>query len=115
MSLASAVAQPSRVPSPAPSPRPAQPRTQTASVALLRSYLSKLMRIGIADGRVFIGMFACIDKDRNLVLVNTEEFRVDESQAQQSPSNGGRYVGMVMIPWKHVVSAEVEGDDDLYT
>ncbi|EJD54956.1 hypothetical protein AURDEDRAFT_25718, partial [Auricularia subglabra TFB-10046 SS5] len=85
-------------------------------ISQLQSYLTKVMRIAIADGRVFLGMFACIDKDRNIVLVNTEEFRVSGPQQQQdtfsrsasSGIEGGRYVGMVMIPWKHVVSAEVE-------
>ncbi|KZV89063.1 hypothetical protein EXIGLDRAFT_596954, partial [Exidia glandulosa HHB12029] len=80
----------------------------TPAVSLLRSYISKLMRVAIADGRVFLGMFACIDKDRNLVLVNTEEFRIGVAPRQGQMGEGGRYVGMVMIPWKHVVSAEVE-------
>lgn len=115
MSLATAVGQPAKAPSPAPSAPQTRRPSQTPAVALLRSYLSKLMRIVITDGRIFIGMFACIDKDRNLVLVNTEEFRV--TNEPQNPNDRGRYVGMVMIPWQHVVSAEVEAEfeDDVYT
>jgi small nuclear ribonucleoprotein (snRNP)-like protein len=71
----------------------------------LKSTLSKSYRIIIHDGRMFIGNLSCIDKERNIVLVNTEEFNASDGVY-------GRWVGMVLIPWRHVVRAEVEGDWD---
>ena len=68
------------------------------------------MRVGIADGRVFVGVFACIDKGKNIVLVNTEEFRIGSQPG--SLGARGRYVGMVMVPWKYVVTVEAENDDE---
>ncbi|KDQ17619.1 hypothetical protein BOTBODRAFT_105534, partial [Botryobasidium botryosum FD-172 SS1] len=72
-----------------------------SAVSFLASTLSKSYRISISDGRIFIGTLACLDKQLNLVLVNTEEFRLGDGYM-------GRYVGMVMIPWKWVVKAEAE-------
>ncbi|KAF9521056.1 hypothetical protein BS47DRAFT_1286270, partial [Hydnum rufescens UP504] len=69
----------------------------------LRSTLSQYYRITIKDGRVFIGTFVCIDRERNMILTNTEEFMLG-----QADPNTGRFVGMVMIPWRYVVKAEVE-------
>ena len=58
-------------------------------------------RVSIQDGRIFIGNFACIDREKNIVLSNTEEYRTGEGPR-------GRYVGLVMIPWRWVIKAEVE-------
>ncbi|KDQ08198.1 hypothetical protein BOTBODRAFT_59532 [Botryobasidium botryosum FD-172 SS1] len=72
-----------------------------AALSFLAATLSKSYRISISDGRIFIGTLACVDKQLNLVLINTEEFRMGQGLM-------GRYVGMVMIPWKWVVKAEAE-------
>ena len=42
--------------------------------ALLKSYLSKRLRVEIRDGRIIEGSFMCTDRDRNIVLSNCEEY-----------------------------------------
>ncbi|CAO3592697.1 unnamed protein product [Absidia cylindrospora] len=78
--------------------------TDINKVNLLRSYLNFKARIEISDGRIFIGTFVCIDKQKNIILAQAEEHRTDEK----------RLVGLVMIPGIHLVKVETE-DLDLYT
>ncbi|KAI8331332.1 hypothetical protein BC941DRAFT_382686 [Chlamydoabsidia padenii] len=78
--------------------------TDVNKVNLLRSYLNFKARVEISDGRIFIGTFVCIDKQKNLILAQAEEYRKDEQ----------RLVGLVMIPGVHLVKMETE-DLDLYT
>jgi len=85
---------------------------ETQAVRLLRSYLTRLARVVIKDGRVFIGMFACIDKGRNIVLINTDEFRM--GSAPDTVGATGRFIGMTMIPWRHITSVEIENEDDSF-
>ncbi|RIA93293.1 hypothetical protein C1645_762727 [Glomus cerebriforme] len=79
----------------------------TPKIKQLRSYLNLRTRITASDNRVFIGIFMCIDKYKNIILSQTEEFRGDEK----------RFVGLVMIPGKHIVKAEIEDleHSDKYT
>ncbi len=39
----------------------------------LESYLSKIMKIKITDGRVLIGTFLCTDKNSNVILGSCQE------------------------------------------
>ncbi|KIJ45230.1 hypothetical protein M422DRAFT_167032 [Sphaerobolus stellatus SS14] len=71
------------------------------AVQRLNSLLGCTWRITIQDKRIFIGTLACTDKKKNVVLVNADEYR-------QGESTNGRYVGMIMIPWRWVTKAEVE-------
>jgi len=71
------------------------------SVERLNSLLGHTWRISIQDKRVFLGTLVCTDKEKNIILTNADEFRRGEH-------GNGRYVGMVMIPWRWVVKAEVE-------
>lgn len=73
----------------------------TASTERLQALLGQTWRITIQDNRVFIGALVCTDKERNIILTNTDEHRRGED-------GHGRYVGMVMIPWRWVTKAEVE-------
>ncbi|KAI8640873.1 hypothetical protein BD408DRAFT_313262, partial [Parasitella parasitica] len=59
-------------------------------------------RIRITDGRIFIGTFVCIDKEKNIILAHTEELRGGSKK---------RLVGLVMIPGKHIVKIETEDLD----
>ncbi len=70
--------------------------------------MQKTLRIRINDERIFIGTFVCTDKHCNIILTNTEEFR---------PNGGhqGRFVGMIMIPWKLVLKVEVETNEGTET
>lgn len=47
----------------------------TPKVRQLRSYLNLRTRITASDNRVFNGIFMCIDKYKNIILSQTEEFR----------------------------------------
>ncbi|KAI8064219.1 hypothetical protein BC940DRAFT_306461 [Gongronella butleri] len=67
----------------------------------LRSYLNFKARVHISDGRTFIGTFVCVDKQKNIILAQAEEFRQDEK----------RLVGLIMIPGAHLVKVEVEDLD----
>lgn len=77
----------------------------TQSLDIIKSFLRRSLRIKIKDGRIFIGTFAGTDQLLNVILINTEEYRVLDTDTPQ-----GRYVGQVMIPWPWVVKAEVQGD-----
>ncbi|CAG8679086.1 14413_t:CDS:2 [Funneliformis caledonium] len=79
---------------------------ETPKIKQLRSYLNLQIRITASDGRIFNGIFMCIDKYKNIILSQTEEVRDDER----------RFVGLVMIPGKHIFKAEIEDlDSDIYT
>jgi small nuclear ribonucleoprotein (snRNP)-like protein len=106
-------------PSPSPPPSSVHSPSNVSSTKKLNHLLRQTLRITITDGRIFLGTFVGTDQPLNIILVNTEEFRLGYGETPV-----GRYVGQVMIPWKLVVKAEVkrnrdytqpELDDDLYT
>ncbi|KZT35456.1 hypothetical protein SISSUDRAFT_975197, partial [Sistotremastrum suecicum HHB10207 ss-3] len=68
----------------------------------LKSLLGLPLRICIADSRVFLGTFASTDREKNIVLTNTEEYRIENDLS----ISRGRFVGMVMVPWKYIVKIE---------
>ncbi|KAL9970322.1 hypothetical protein ACROYT_G022677 [Oculina patagonica] len=70
---------------------------------LLESWLNKIMRIKISDGRTLIGSFLCTDQDRNIILGSCQEF-VGSSDEKEEP----RILGLAMVPGKHIVSIEVD-------
>ncbi|CAG8774925.1 18378_t:CDS:1, partial [Acaulospora morrowiae] len=47
----------------------------TPKIRQLRSYLNLKARITASDERLFFGTFMCIDKHKNIILAQTEEFR----------------------------------------
>lgn len=67
----------------------------TEAVRNLKSILRGTLRVIINDNRAFVGTFVGTDKSLNILLLNTEEFRLDAGQ-----NTAGRYVGQVMIPWR---------------
>jgi small nuclear ribonucleoprotein (snRNP)-like protein len=40
----------------------------------LTSLLNEKLKIVISDGRYFLGILTCVDKDANIVLVNVQEW-----------------------------------------
>lgn len=76
----------------------------TAPILRLKDLLRETLRITIADGRIFLGTFVGTDSLLNVLLINTEEFRLGPEE-----NRNGRYVGQVLIPWKLVVEAEALG------
>mmetsp|Transcript_9014 Transcript_9014/g.16924 ORF Transcript_9014/g.16924 Transcript_9014/m.16924 type:complete len:125 (+) Transcript_9014:123-497(+) len=74
-----------------------------------RQLLYRRMRVGITDGRVFIGNFHCLDKQGNILLVHTTEHRSKPGPTlESSPIVETRNLGMVLVPVEHRVSAEFE-------
>ena len=67
----------------------------TEAILNLKSILRGTLRIITDDSRAFVGTFAGTDKSLNILLLNTEEFRLDTGE-----NTAGRYVGQVMIPWR---------------
>ncbi|KAG6901409.1 hypothetical protein C0995_012299 [Termitomyces sp. Mi166 len=78
------------------------PQSHSALIRL-KAFLRRLLRVTVSDGRIFLGTFAGTDQSLNLLLVNSEEFRLE---AEENPN--GRYVGQVVIPWRLVVKVEGE-------
>ncbi|KAJ6569420.1 hypothetical protein B0H19DRAFT_1135402 [Mycena capillaripes] len=75
----------------------------SAAVERLKGLLCETLRVTVADGRIFIGSFAGTDKPLNILLLNTDEFRLGPDE-----NPDGRYVGQILIPWRLVVKAEVQ-------
>jgi small nuclear ribonucleoprotein (snRNP)-like protein len=99
------------------SPTPSSPQSSTVSspsthritapVLRLKCLLRETLRITITDERIFLGTFVGTDSLLNILLINTEEFRLGPEE-----SRNGRYIGQVLIPWKLVVKAEASGRQD---
>lgn len=70
---------------------------------LLESWLNKIMKIKISDGRTLIGSFLCTDQDRNIILGSCQEF-VGSSEEKEEP----RILGLAMVPGKHIVSIKID-------
>ncbi|ORX88536.1 hypothetical protein K493DRAFT_236290 [Basidiobolus meristosporus CBS 931.73] len=79
----------------------------TENIRTLRSYLNLKARIKATDGRIFLGTFMCIDKDKNIILAQTDEYR-GVSPPPPVYLEEKRFVGLVMIPGKHLVKVEIE-------
>ncbi|EKM59358.1 uncharacterized protein PHACADRAFT_249802 [Phanerochaete carnosa HHB-10118-sp] len=77
----------------------------TPAVQQLKSLLNRTLRVTTRDGRVFLGSFAGTDKLLNVLLMNTDEFRFSPPQ---HANPGGRFVGLVLIPWKLIMSVEAQ-------
>ncbi|GLB36670.1 putative LSM domain containing protein [Lyophyllum shimeji] len=73
------------------------------AITRLKALLRQIVRVTVTDGRIFIGTFAGTDQPLNILLVNTEEYRLG---LEENPD--GRYIGQVVIPWKRVVKVEAE-------
>lgn len=74
----------------------------------LQALLNETLRITIKDGRIFLGSFVGTDRELNILLLNTDEFRLGPDE-----NPDGRYVGQVMIPWKLV--SRVEAPTNVYS
>ncbi|XP_032236435.1 N-alpha-acetyltransferase 38, NatC auxiliary subunit-like isoform X2 [Nematostella vectensis] len=70
----------------------------------LESWLNKLMRVKISDGRTLIGSFLCTDKDRNIILGSCQEFVGTPGVDKEDP----RILGLAMVPGRHIQSIEVD-------
>lgn len=73
------------------------------------------LRVTLHDGRYIIGTFLAFDKHLNLVLSESEEFRLSKAAAAASRSavveerTEKRTLGLILIRGENVVSLAVEG------
>ncbi|QRV93937.1 LSM domain-containing protein [Ceratobasidium sp. AG-Ba] len=74
----------------------------------LQSLLARTLRISIQDGRSFVGTFACVDREKNIVLSSTEEY----PRPAPDSTDGPRFIGLIMVPWRWVVQVELEVNSD---
>lgn len=66
-----------------------------------RKLLYRSMKVGVEDGRVFVGIFHCLDKQGNIILHSTVEYRDISSRNGGSggpPVMEERPLGLVLIP-----------------
>ncbi|KAK8524640.1 hypothetical protein V6N12_029502 [Hibiscus sabdariffa] len=64
------------------------------------------MLVGIKDGRFFLGTFHCLDKQGNIILQDTVEYR---STRRSSPSPmEQRCLGLILIPSSCRISCHVD-------
>lgn len=87
---------------------PVRSSSPTANVEQLKALLRTSLRVTVVDGRVFLGTFSGTDKQLNILLINTDEYRLGPDAG--SDGLDGRYVGQVMIPWRLVVRVELRAD-----
>jgi small nuclear ribonucleoprotein (snRNP)-like protein len=96
------------------------------------------MRVTLSDGRVIVGRFYCLDRERNVVLTEAytqlpapatpsspaaaaaaaaaaapavPAMTAAEVAAAEEASLAARFLGVVMVPGRHLVKAEVEEPD----
>ncbi|XP_062229568.1 uncharacterized protein LOC133927226 [Phragmites australis] len=69
--------------------------SSSPAVAKLRKLLFRRMLIGVNDGRYFLGLFHCIDKQGNIILQDAVEYR---SAGGFSPPAEQRCLGLILIP-----------------
>ncbi|KAI9816063.1 MAG: hypothetical protein M1827_002055 [Pycnora praestabilis] len=89
----------------------------------IQSFLGKQLRISTTDTRVFSGEMKCTDKERNIILARTHEYRYPSAAAVNaaassllSPKDQGslkvdmtsRFLGLVVVPGQYITKIEVE-------
>ncbi|CAL0301258.1 unnamed protein product [Lupinus luteus] len=80
--------------------------TNLSPVSRVRKLLFRRMLVGIKDGRFFMGGFYCMDKQGNIILQDTVEYR---STRRSSPSPmEQRCLGLILIPASCRTSCHVD-------
>ena len=75
------------------------------AVIAVRERIDNLLRVGLTDGRVIIGKFVCLDKQRNVLLVEARESRpVAPTVEGDVPERASRHIGIVLVPRRWIVS-----------
>ena len=72
----------------------------------LRSWLNKILKVELSDGRTLIGTFLCTDKDRNVILGSCTETCKDNNKGGRP--DPPRNLGLAMVPGKHIVSIHLD-------
>lgn len=95
------------------------------AVAYLSSLINRTLHVHITDHRLFVGQLKCTDKDRNIILQGSHEYRQPSKnvlkEAYASANNetvnpaatmqidmSSRYVGLIVVPGQYITKVEVE-------
>eukprot|EP00041_Stephanoeca_diplocostata_P026049 m.694353 g.694353 ORF g.694353 m.694353 type:complete len:487 (-) comp22881_c0_seq1:3308-4768(-) len=76
----------------------------------LEGLLGRQLRVTLSDGRLIYGKLLCTDRDRNLVLGDSDEYNkcsgteIGDGDAASSGYEFRRRIGLVMVPGAHIVS-----------
>jgi small nuclear ribonucleoprotein (snRNP)-like protein len=94
--------------------------TPAQAAAYLTSLLNEFLHVHISDGRMFVGQLKCTDRERNIILALTHEYRepspMDVERAMKE-SDGKvkvkvdmqkRFVGLIVVPGQYIEKIEVE-------
>ncbi|KAL1625091.1 hypothetical protein SLS56_007518 [Neofusicoccum ribis] len=91
----------------------------TQALTYLTQFIGRNLRIHVTDSRMFIGQMKCTDKDRNVILSLTHEYRplspaairaairASGDPSVQQPLSS-RYVGLVVVPGRYITKIECE-------
>ncbi|XBI12745.1 hypothetical protein VPH35_139572 [Triticum aestivum] len=76
----------------------------TQHVAKLEKLLFRRMLVGVNNGRCFVGLFQCVDKQGNIILQGTVEYRSARRSSPSAPRSSPsahkeeRCLGLILIP-----------------
>ncbi|RPA85302.1 hypothetical protein BJ508DRAFT_412085 [Ascobolus immersus RN42] len=100
-------------------PEPYRPRKDYRKThPFLTPLLLKTIRITTRDNRIFVGSFKCTDRDCNIILGPTHEYRVEGGQSATgkkvdlSSLGRSRFLGLVCVPGGEVVKIELEEEGE---
>lgn len=84
--------------------------SSSSLVKRARKLLYRNLRVGVADGRVFVGKFHCLDKQGNIILYDAVEYRQITKLSSSSASNcmEHRSLGLILISARVRTSCHVE-------
>nr|XP_011460215.1 PREDICTED: uncharacterized protein LOC105350260 [Fragaria vesca subsp. vesca] len=75
------------------------------AVTRVKKLIFRRMLVGIKDGRFFLGTFHCIDKQGNIILQDSVEYR-STRRSSTSPTEQ-RCLGLILIPSSCRISCHV--------
>lgn len=88
-----------------------QPSTEdnAQATSYLSSLVDKELGIHITDTRIFVGRMKCTDRERNIVLSNTFEYRQPPGKSEPVAMAHmlKRFVGLVVVPGEHITKVEL--------
>ncbi|RVD86290.1 uncharacterized protein DFL_004574 [Arthrobotrys flagrans] len=79
--------------------------------ALLHSFITKTLRVTTNDTRMFVGELKCTDRDANLILARTHEYRLPKFNLEEVGRKvdlTSRYLGLVVVMGVDISRIEVE-------
>jgi len=78
-------------------------------------WIDHRVRVTIGDRRMLVGTFIAFDKHLNVVLAETEEFRVIRAQKQGEPDREiKRPLGLIIIRGDNIISISAEKAPHMY-